>query len=94
MTSAPVVMPAWLLKRLIWMIMNGMNRRRRKVEIAAPRPNWFCPLKERRHMTKASVAASSWLEPGAIARMRSKIFRTPMIWVTKTTVRTGARRAP
>ena len=34
--------------------------------IAAPKPKRFWPLNERCHITKASVAASSWLEPGAI----------------------------
>ena len=67
-----------------------MKSRKRKVAIAAPRPNWFWPLNARRHISNASAVASRRLEPGAMARMRSKILSTLMICVTKTTVSTGA----
>ncbi len=68
-----------------------MKRTKRKVAIAEPRPKRFWPLNERRHISNASVVASGRLGAGAIARMRSKSFSTPMICVTSTTVSTGAR---
>ena len=67
-----------------------MKRIRMKVAIAAPSPKRFWPLNATCHWTKARVAASSWVEPGAIERIRSKSLSTPMICVTKTTVSTGA----
>ena len=44
-----------------------MNRSNRKAAIAEPKPNSFSPLNDRRHISNASVVASFWTEPGAIA---------------------------
>jgi hypothetical protein len=69
--------------------MAGTTSRKRKIAMALPRPRSGEPLKETRHISRASTLASSCTEPGAMISTRSNTLSTLMTRVIRTTARTG-----